>query len=66
MGSSIEDSEFVALTRGLDGITHVDIDNVTLCKVGQQDVSEIKLEKNEYFNLKDLFLTLTSAGSVDN
>ena len=66
MGSSIEDSELVTLARGLEGVTHIDIDNVTLCKTGQEDVSEIELEANEYFNLKDLFLTITSKGSVDS
>ena len=43
MGSSIEDSELVTLARGLEGVTHIDIDNVTLCKTGQEDVSEIEL-----------------------
>ena len=64
MGGSLEDSQLVTMARSLEGVEHVDIDNVQLCKRGGSDVSAIKLQKNEYFLISDLSIRVTSGKVV--
>ena len=66
LGGRIEDSEIVTIIRSLSGVDHVDIENVTLCKVGGADVNEIILDDNEYFNLYTLSLNVTSGSTVES
>jgi hypothetical protein len=63
MGGSLEDSELVAMARQIEGVAHIDIDNVQLCKRGGPDVPIIQLKKNEYFRIHDLTIN-TISGTV--
>ena len=65
MGGLIEDSQLVTIVRQLSGVNHVDINNVELCKKGKDDVDQIQLKQNEYFNLENLIVNVTTGGSIE-
>ena len=66
MGSLVEDSELVTIARTSAGVNHVDINNVTLCRKGRQDVDMIQLQANEYFLIDSLVVNVTTGNTVNN
>lgn len=66
MGSLVEDSELVTIARTSAGVNHVDINNVTLCRKGRQDVDMIQLQANEYFLIDSLVVNVSTGNTVNN
>lgn len=65
MGGLIEDSQLVTIARQLSGVNHVDINNVELCIKGKNDVDQIQLKKNEYFNIDNLIINVTTGNTIE-
>jgi hypothetical protein len=66
MGSSIENSELVALARQTTGVTRVDLGTVSLAKKNKIAEAKIQLESNEYFMLDNVEINVISENTLDN
>lgn len=66
MGSTIEDSELVALARNVTGVLQVDLDSVSLSKKNKLSTSKIELENNEYFTLDTLEVNVISENTIES
>jgi hypothetical protein len=64
MGSLIEESELAAIARQTNGVVQVDLDSVSLSKKNSIAVTKIQLEKNEYFVLDNVDITVISQNTI--
>lgn len=66
MGSSIENSELVALARQTTGVTRVDLSTVSLARKNKIAEAKIQLELNEYFMLDNVEINVISENTLDS